>query len=464
MSQLLLEVLRDDLPADLDVTTDESLGRIAQEYLSTLLTNDDLFSLDNHVSGPPVDIKTLPNRQDSTKPTILEEIAELDLQEHTINSQLAALTYKHKDLIIDVGHEVDMIGGEGVLQLMKEVDQLASATQQLSELGSREQAPSSSTITAESSLESSTTTTTTTTNSTTLVAVPAKLYTQIESNRSILANIDSVLDMLEIPTLCKLCILQGNYQESLEILTMVQSLLIRFPSINIFKTVNRQVEQELQMMVKGLVRLLGGNLKQGNILKVFQILIKVGGVGSPALDESTVEPSTTSLSVLKLIYLNSRFHFISSSLDTLKPLIKFNRLTYLKRFIETYREHIFNTLSVYHSIFDPLTDSNDPLNERSSDSLVIAQFIKSLVALLTDALLEHYPRLGDAEDASDPTVEISRQAHQDGVVLQILYLCKSLAKYHVDFETAVVWAVCYDKELISEADWMRNLKKVKRFR
>jgi hypothetical protein len=389
MSSLLLGVLRDDV---LIALTPE-LERTSQAYLNELLTNDDLLSTDAYTASAP----------DATAPTaarnIVEEIAELDLAQHQLDRELAALTNRHRGVIVDVARTLRHIHTTELAQFGAEAAEMAQ--------GAHHPVPPA--------------------------AVAARLDRAVAANAQILRHIDSVLDVLELPLLCKLCIHQGNYQELLEILVQVQSLCIRFPQVALFRHVRRQVDAELQLMVRGLVRLVHTDLKHNTILKLFQILGKL----------ATPRPHH-----LRALLLNARFKFIVLQLDTLRPLIAFNRAAYLKRYIEVYREHIFSALSLYHTIFDAAADAAADAANALSDALT-AQFIRSLVALLADSMATHYPHLPDPAAA-------------DGLLLQIIYLCRSLAKYNVDFESAILWQLCYQRHVIAPEDWQRNLTKVRK--
>lgn len=440
MSNLLLDVLRNDLNQELD----PAMEAISNEYLNELLTNDELLSMDQYTTTTTnsENLAATSSASAASGRNIVEEIAELDLQERSLNLELSSITYKNKDIIVDVSSDLQTINKLLFQEFAEEVNSMEKA------------------VTTDPS-------TTPSLKSTLSVNINEKIYKTIETNNNILSNIDSILDLLELPSLCKLCILQGNYQESLEISMLVQSLLIRFPGVYIFHQINQQVETELKLMVKGLLKLLNTNLKQNNILKIFQILNKLDLIQS---SDSTETKKLQKEKYLKIIYLNSRFKFIVNELNSLQPLIKFNKLTYLKRYIEIYREHIFSTLSIYHAIFTAAKSSStssavSSASSSDDDTLLINQFIRNLVALLTTVFKTYYNEIDDTS-ASTPTKEeeIEKVAHQDGLLLQIIYLCKSLAKYHVDFESVIIWDLCYSSDLITEADWKRNLKKVKKFK
>ena len=245
------------------------------------------------------------------------------MSQHEINNKLSTITNSNRDLIIDISNDLQFINHQITKEYNQNTENLVKS------------------ITGDFRIDSST-------------SNYFNLKTNISINNTILNNIDSVLDILELPTLCKLCILQGNYQESLEISTYIQSLMIRYPKIILFKTINEQIDYELKVMIKGLIKLLNTNLKQNHILKIFQILHKLfdnnNNNNNNNNDNNYENWDIDNESILITIFLNSRFKFIINEISSLKPLIKFNKLTYLKRYIEIYREFMFNSLSIYNII------------------------------------------------------------------------------------------------------------------
>lgn len=422
---LLLETLTENLDPSLanHLATNKSLSQVADSYLQDLLINDQLLSTDTFTTTSELDALG------GQKKTLTEEIAELDLQLRQIDLQLAALTNSNRDLIVDVSQDLKSATNKIEVRLEKEMSGMIHS---LKDSHIRIDAKSAEKHTA-----------------------------SITLNNAVLSNIDSVLDILELPTLCRLCIMQGNYQEALEISTLVKMLIIKFPKLATFHKIQLQIEKELQLMVRGLIKLLNTNLKQSNILKIFQILnrpdLVQGSTSSSSLASDPKAMARLREKSLKIIYLNSRFKFISNEAATLKPLLKLKKMTYLKRYIEVFREYIFNSLSIYLAIF--LTTSLSSTNDE--DKLLINTYIRNLVSLIVDELRLHFPVAGTGA-AEDDLDDASRR---DGVVLQIIYLCKSLDKYGVNFESAITWELCMkDPVVITEEEWTRNLTKVKKFR
>lgn len=410
MSAILLERLLEGIDEDIlsYLSSDPELKTDIEGYLLELLVNDDLLSTET--------FKTTT----STKRTLIEEIAELDLQLRDINIKLSKITNDNRDLIIDINDDLHQ-----VQDLMKQLGgtHLDNMLQQTSK-------PYDLNITE-------------------------KMKNSVKTSNSVLTNIDSILDLLELPTLCRVCVVQGNYQEALEISHLAKLLMIRFPKLDVFKDINKNVEEELQMMVKSLIKLLNSNLKQSQILKIFQILNKLDLV-APTVSRAEKER------FLKSLYINSRFKFIINEISHLRPLLKANKLTYLKRYVEIYREHIFNSLSIYYAIFSTAYSQSREEREQQ-DTVIIANFIKELALLLVAELKKYLPEILTVQDGDDADIDL--QALKDGLILQLIYLCKSLSKYQVDFEIILVTELCFGGEpALTESDWKRNLSKIKKFR
>lgn len=415
MSSILLDTLKEGLDPGLSemLEKDQDLKNNTQLYLEELLVNQELLSTEMFTSST-----------ESKGKNLVEEIAELDHQLRQIELQLATIANENRDLIVGVSEDVRHVQNT----LGDELNKNISAMKQ--------------------GFESK-------------IAVDNKTVKRIghaiSANNSVLRNMDSILDIYELPTLCGLCIMQGNYQEALEILTLVKMLVVKFPNLKTFKQLQVQIDNELKLMVRGLIKLLNTNLKQSNILKIFQILNRPNIVTSEDDDDeglSTISGNKT----LKLIYLNSRFKFIMNEAASLKPLLKLKKLTYLKRYIEIYREHLYNSLSIYHAIFLSTglkSDTND-------DKLLLHMYIKKLAYLMVEELRTHLPKASEDESNAD---DVDVNSSRDGVILQVIYLCRSLSKYGLDFESLITWELCVkEPALITQEDWARNLSKLKKFK
>lgn len=216
---ILLSTLLEELPSELSnyLNNDPQLQSSCNQYLLDLLVNDDLLSTE-----------TFTTTTTSKNKTLIEEIAELDESQRNINVELSSITNENRDLILEISDDLNNVETSFKLEYPQEVESMLKTLEQ----GNFH------------------------------ININEKLTSNIKVNNSILSKIDSVLDFLELPTLCKVCILQGNYLESLEISILVQALVIRIPKVGDISTNSSPSRTRVELMVKGLIKLLNTNLKQ----------------------------------------------------------------------------------------------------------------------------------------------------------------------------------------------------------
>lgn len=426
MASLLVNSLRDVLDQSLAraLETNDALRHQAEHYLGGLLANDVLFSTESFTAATSAASESRPL-------TLVEEIAELDQALRQIDLKLAQLATENNEIILDLSTDLATVASQLELRLKNESQAILTSLRDLD---------TQTASGAGSGLKS---------------LVFGVTGADATANSSVLLRMDTVLDVLELPTLCRLCIMQGNYHEALDVAMLTKMHAINFPKLATFKALEAKIDAELAVMVRGLVKLLNTNLKQSQILKIFQILNRQDLVAIMA-QTGDVVPISTELRerALKILYLNSRFKFITSETATLRPLLKLKKITYLKRFIELYREHLFNSLSIYHAIFHSAKVDSDA----NSDHFLVLSYVRSLVRLLLVELRGHLPAVANEDD-------IDAKSQRDGALLQLIYLCKSLDKYNLDFESMVTQELCCTAPvMVSVEEWTRNSTKVKKFR
>lgn len=419
MSKILLDKLIEDLDPHLKsyIEKDPKIRQLSQDYLQNLFENENLIS---------TEIFTTTNDLDSKRTkTLTEEIAELDEYKRNADIKLSDITNENRDSIVEISENLKNINQTITTEMKDKVESM------IKEMDNFQYE----------------------------INISDQLTSSIETNTSMLSNIDSILDLLELPTLCKICILQGNYQESLDISMLAKTLIAKFPKISIFQKINNQINKELNLMIKNLIKLLNTNLKQNNLIKIFNILNQLDLVNlndnTTSIDLISNNQSIEKTRFLKIIYLNSRFKFITNEISNLTPLIKFNKLSYLKRFIEVFRSEIYQSVSMFYSI---INHSLNLIPNENEDLLLLNQFVKNLSYLLITELKTYFPEI-----LSQDLDQIDIKNQLDGIILQIIYLCKSLSKYNLNFENIITWELIYKHEVIKEGDWLGNLSKVKNF-
>lgn len=158
----------------------------------------------------------------------------------------------------------------------------------------------------------------------------------------VLENMEQVINILELPSLTGACIKAGYYSESLEISSYTRRLAIRFPHSDLIREVETGIKLEMSHMLTGLIRLLRTNLKQSSILKILSYLRRI-----PPFSQVPDSDSQ-----LKRILLHARYQFIKLELDSLRPLQEGGlNENYLKRSIEVIREHGFGSIMTFKNVF-----------------------------------------------------------------------------------------------------------------
>lgn len=437
MSEILLETLIKDLNEEQIkyLNSKSEVRQSCNEYLHDLFSNHDLLSIDSY---------TTTTVKDKKEQTLAEEIAELGLSQRKLGQILGDLSNKNRNLIIQLRRNLSLVNDTICSQIEREINTTGKIITQ--ELHTKSEHHSSNIFQNLSG---------------------DGVRKSISTNKLILCNVDSVLDFLELPALCKFCVLQGNYQEALEVSILAEGLLLRFPKFEIFRKIYEQTQNEIALMMKRLIKLLNADLKQHTISKIFQTLNRLEFFASDTSNSSEVFSIVDSSQsrpqkdkFLKLAFLNGRFKFITSEVENLSPFLKFNKVTYLKRYIEIYREHIFGSLSIYHSLFATPVVSLKHQEVNSIDQYLTSEFVRKLATLLSDDLVKLLPQIrNNQHDSLDSRIQV------DGLVLQIIYLCKSLLKYNQDFENILLGRLVYANEpILAEKEWLTNLGKVKKIR
>ncbi|GME84307.1 unnamed protein product [Ambrosiozyma monospora] len=206
----------------------------------------------------------------------------------------------------------------------------------------------------------------------------------------ILQNMDSIMDILELPALANACVKSGHYAECVEIAAHVRRLSIRYSDLPIIKKVESDIQLEIKEMVNGLIRLLNTDLKQSAIMKIITHLKRIGTFqeidqhrvpsnSSGAVSAAQSDVNGISTAFLEKIFFKSRYQFILSELEILMPLKRSNSIEkYLKRCLEVIREHCFQTIMTFESIFTNKSASANSSTTAQMNNLLYS-FVKSLI-------------------------------------------------------------------------------------
>ncbi|CAI4679266.1 BBL_G0039490.mRNA.1.CDS.1 [Saccharomyces cerevisiae] len=167
---------------------------------------------------------------------------------------------------------------------------------------------------------------------------------------TVLENLDSITDLMELPFLARTCIRTGHYQEAVMLYTHTTSLRSRFPGSTIVDEVCEKVLNEISTtMLSGLVKLLSTNVSVNSLKKILQYLNSI-----PPFDGKTNKS-------LLSVFLAMRYKFITDEIASYPLDVESSNESLIemmvKRKIEVLREHVYMSLNVFLKSF--LYDTND---------------------------------------------------------------------------------------------------------
>ena len=208
---------------------------------------------------------------------------------------------------------------------------------------------------------------------------------------------DKLLDVLGIPQLMETCVRNGYYQEALELSSHVSNLREKHQAI-IIDDVADEANGILQLMTAQLLGVLREPVKLPALIKAVGYLRKLQD-----LDDIQ----------LGLAFLSSRLHnyrarLVEIEMDRAEPV------RYLRRYIDLFREHVFDIISQYTTIFSGVTGDQ------------LATFVNLCVDDLVQLVHRYIPRI-----ASD-------SAAMSSILVQLGYCSLSFARAGLDFSSLLV--------------------------
>ncbi|KAH3671946.1 hypothetical protein OGAPHI_000132 [Ogataea philodendri] len=423
-TELLLETFWNELPADVAVLL-ESSDAYKNEALNCL--NELLNQEDNSETLLSTNVRPSLDGGESGH-TLIEQVAELESSQRNLEAQIKKTVYNNLDKSLDLNQTyrdcVSMFNNDFVeccefLSTNFSKSDESIETEQKSEESSWKDLLKSQ--------------------------HPHSKHDQFQETKQsssiILQNMDSIMDILELPALANACVKTGHYAECVEIASHVRRLSIRYSDIDIIQKVEHDVQLEIREMVNGLIRLLNTDLRQSSIIKIATYLKRIG-----PFQKTTNESENNALlqnkntdainnDLLQKIFLKSRYQFILNELEVLSPLKKSNSTDkYLKRCLEVIREHCFQTIVTFESIFP--NESGKAVNN------LLYSFIKSLILRLCEILKEGFTKI--------------EESSKDGLLLQLIYCSQSLGRISGDFNLVILDQL---DDVIDKENWCAILKK-----
>ena len=284
-----------------------------------------------------------------------------------------------------------------------------------------------------------------------------RLYAGSNGLASVLENLPSIIDLMELPSLARICIRTGHYQEAIMLFTHTNTLRLKFPESVIVDKICDSVANEITTtMQTGLVKLLATNLSVNSMKKILKYLgsippfYKQANLTSWGTTDSTDFKTQKIDDSLLLVFLEMRARFIenevmsysidnssSSSSSTSSESSSGSSLEIaIKSQIEVIREHIYMSLTTFmksnevnltpisipinHTLLQTeiITNANDnkPFefhNSQTPTSLPMLQFVNRCLSFLLSQIKRQIKQ--NKRDASPS------KTNTDSICLQLVY-------------------------------------------
>ncbi|KAJ3276444.1 conserved oligomeric Golgi complex component [Terramyces sp. JEL0728] len=212
------------------------------------------------------------------------------------------------------------------------------------------------------------------------------------------SQLDNLEPILEIPTLFDTLIRNGHYEEAMDLQLFTQRLPIRYPNVPFFEDLASS-KNSSQTMLLQLLSMLRGPVKLPLCIRVIGYLKRLG-----------IKDKT-----LRILFLTLR----QDHLNSLLALVKENQPNdYVRRWIETQREYLFDLVTHYKAIFPNTTDS-------LQECPILCSFASYAISKLVKVL----------QDFLDKVQDISLLP---SINTQVMYYGMSLGRVGLDFRPIVV--------------------------
>ncbi|KAK1273437.1 hypothetical protein QJS04_geneDACA012520 [Acorus gramineus] len=152
-------------------------------------------------------------------------------------------------------------------------------------------------------------------------------------NETLLANHETLAELLDIPQLMDTCVRNGNYDDALDLEAFVSRLSQMHSKLPVIQMLAVEVKQTTQSLLSHLLQKLRSNIQLPECLRIVAHLRRIG---------------VFSESELRLQFLRCREAWLAGFLDDLDQR---NVYEYLKGMVNCHRMHLFDVVNQYRAIF-----------------------------------------------------------------------------------------------------------------
>ncbi|GBG81990.1 hypothetical protein CBR_g34170 [Chara braunii] len=217
-------------------------------------------------------------------------------------------------------------------------------------------------------------------------------------NNTMLANHNTLLELLKIPQLMDTCVRNGNYDEALDLEAFVAKLATMHSRLPVIQTLADEVHQITQAMLQQLLQRLRSSIQLPDCLRVIGYLRRLAVFGEHEM---------------RLQFLRCREAWLA---DIIEELDQSSPYDYLKRITECHRVHLFDVVMHYRAIFSDDTSGQEEVND---GGLVYSWAMHRVTAYL-NVLRTMLPR-------------ISEGTSLESILQHCMYCAMSLGRVGLDF-------------------------------
>ena len=218
----------------------------------------------------------------------------------------------------------------------------------------------------------------------------------------VLEQHDKLLDILQIPQLIDTCVRNGYYSEAMDLSAHTSSLLERFPAVPVVIDIAAEAEQAIRLMSSQLLLLLREQAKLPALFKAVNFLRRMG---------------TFNEEELALAFLTSRAMYLEGVFSSINGQ-RIDDARYLRRYIDAFREGIYDVVTQYTNIF--LDRASENVEQHSTLLHFLQSYIHTHISRLMELLNTTVPQI------EDPTSLTS-------LLTQLTYCATSFSRVGLDF-------------------------------
>ena len=234
---------------------------------------------------------------------------------------------------------------------------------------------------------------------------------------AIVEHVSPILDTLEIPKLIDALRNNGHFEEAMDLHAHVQKLALRYPNMPLLKDVTAQVNALTKGFLAQLLQLLQTNSALPFCIRVIGFLRRMDFLSETEL---------------RLIFLRERDVHLQEFVSKLQH-DNLPSDEYLKRYLEGFRECVFDTITQYKAIFHDSISGASAFSSQSGDLWTADEFV-------TSHILSSYTSRSIETLLSELDVHLARIS-DTGIISSLLttslYIGLSLGRVGLDFRDLI---------------------------